>query len=214
VYRQQKEDAEETKALVEEKGRKALVIQADISVEDNCIDIVERVMAEFGRLDIVVNNAAIQFPTENLEDISEDQLDTTFRTNIYAQFFLSKAALKYLKEGSSIINTSSINAFRGHKMLMDYSSTKGAIQGFTRSLAQALAEKNIRVNAVAPGPIWTPLITSTMGTSFEEFGKDTPMKRAGQPAEVAPCYVFLASDDASYITGQTLHPNGGSIINA
>jgi NAD(P)-dependent dehydrogenase (short-subunit alcohol dehydrogenase family) len=216
VYRQQAEDAEETKSLVEEKGRKALLIQSDVSEEDNCIEIAERVMAEFGRIDIVVNNAAVQYPTENIEDISEEQWDTTFRTNIYSQFFLSKAALKYMKAGGAIINTSSINAFRGHKSLMDYSSTKGAIQGFTRSLSQAMAEKGIRVNAVAPGPIWTPLISSTMGgqDKYKEFGKETPMKRAGQPAEVAPCYVFLASDDASYITGQTLHPNGGTIINA
>jgi NAD(P)-dependent dehydrogenase (short-subunit alcohol dehydrogenase family) len=215
VYRQQSEDAEETKQLVEEKGRKALAIQCDISSEDNCIDMVERVMADFGKIDIVVNNAAIQFPQDSLEEISEEQLDRTFRTNIYSFFFVTKAALKYLKEGSSIINTTSVTAYKGNPGLIDYSSTKGAIVTFTRSLSQSLAEKGIRVNAVAPGPIWTPLITSTMpDETFETFGKDTPMKRSGQPAEVAPCYVFLASEDSSYITGQILHPNGGTVVNS
>jgi NAD(P)-dependent dehydrogenase (short-subunit alcohol dehydrogenase family) len=172
-------------------------------------------MAEFGKIDIVVNNAAIQFPQDSLEEISEEQLDKTFRTNIYSFFFVTKAALKYLKKGSAIINSTSVTAYKGNPGLIDYSSTKGAIVTFTRSLSQSLAEKGIRVNAVAPGPIWTPLITSTMpDETFESFGNDTPMKRAGQPAEVAPCYVFLASEDSSYITGQILHPNGGTVVNS
>lgn len=215
VYRQQTEDAEETKNLVEEKGRKALLIQCDISSEDNCIEMVEQVIAEFGKIDIIVNNAAIQFPQESLEEISEEQLDKTFRTNIYSFFFVTRAAMKYLKKGCAIINTTSVTAYKGNPGLLDYSSTKGAIVTFTRSLSQSLAEKGIRVNAVAPGPIWTPLITSTMpDETIETFGKDTPMKRAGQPAEVAPCYVFLASEDSSYITGQILHPNGGTVVNS
>lgn len=215
VYREQAEDAEETRALVEEKGRKALLIQSDIGIEDNCIDVVERTIAEFGKLDILVNNAAVQYPQESIEDISEEQLERTFRTNIFAMFFLTKAAMNYLKEGASIINTASVTAYKGSPQLLDYSSTKGAIVAFTRSLSQSLAEKGIRVNAVAPGPIWTPLITSTFsGDHVKNFGKDTPLKRPGQPAEVAPSYVFLASEDASYITGQVIHPNGGAIVNA
>jgi NAD(P)-dependent dehydrogenase (short-subunit alcohol dehydrogenase family) len=213
VYRSEKEDAEETKSLVEEKGRRALLIQSDISKEANCQEIVQKTIAEFGKIDILVNNAAIQVPHQDFSEITEEQWDETFRVNIYGQFFLSKAALPHLKEGASIINNASVNAYKGNKQLVDYTSTKGAIMGFTRSIALQLAEKGIRVNAVAPGPIWTPLIPSTMHKDREEFGQDTAMKRAGQPAEVAPSFVFLASDDSSYFTGQCLHPNGGMILN-
>lgn len=213
VYRKEKEDAEETKSLVEEKGRRALLIQSDISKEVNCQDIVKQTIAEFGKIDIVVNNAAIQVPKTDFSEITEEQWDETFRVNIYGQFFLCKAALPHLKAGASIINNASVNAFKGNIQLVDYTSTKGAIMGFTRSIALQLVEKGIRVNAVAPGPIWTPLIPSTMHKTKEEFGQDVPMKRAGQPAEVAPAFVFLASDDSTYFTGQCLHPNGGMILN-
>lgn len=213
VFRKEKEDAEETKSLVEEKGRRALLIQSDISKEANCQEIVQKTIAEFGKIDILVNNAAIQVPHQDFSEITEEQWDETFRVNIYAQFFLAKAALPHLKEGASIINNASVNAYKGHKQLVDYTSTKGAIMGFTRSIALQLAEKGIRVNAVAPGPIWTPLIPSTMHKGLDEFGQETPMKRAGQPAEVAPSFVFLASDDSSYFTGQCLHPNGGMVLN-
>lgn len=213
VYRAEKEDAEETKSLVEEKGRRALLIQTDVSSEANCLDIVKQTVSEFGKIDIVVNNAAVQVPHEDFSEITEEQWDQTFRVNIHAQFFLSKAALPYLKAGASIINTASVNAYKGHKQLVDYTSTKGAIIAFTRSIALQLAEKGIRVNAVAPGPIWTPLIPSTMHKGLDEFGQEVPMKRAGQPAEVAPSFVFLASEDSSYFTGQCLHPNGGYILN-
>jgi NAD(P)-dependent dehydrogenase (short-subunit alcohol dehydrogenase family) len=213
VYRAEKEDAEETKMLVEEKGRRALLIQTDVSIEANCQDIVKQTMAEFSKIDIVVNNAAIQVPKKDFSEITEEQWDETFRVNIHAQFFLSKAALPHLKAGAAIINTASVNAYKGHIQLVDYTSTKGAIIAFTRSIALQLAEKGIRVNAVAPGPIWTPLIPSTMHKGLDEFGQEVPMKRAGQPAEVAPSYVFLASEDSSYFTGQCLHPNGGYILN-
>ncbi|RXF72360.1 SDR family oxidoreductase [Arcticibacter tournemirensis] len=213
-YLDEHEDAKETKWQVEREGQKCLLIAGDISTEAHCIDIVEKAVGEFGRLDIVVNNAAVQYPQENLEDITEEQLVKTFRTNIFPHFFLTKAALKYLQKGSAIINTTSVTAYRGSSHLIDYASTKGAIVGFTRSLSSTLASRGIRVNAVAPGPIWTPLIPA----SFPEehvatFGTDVPMKRAGQPEEVATCYVFLASVDSSYMTGQVLHPNGGEIIN-
>jgi NAD(P)-dependent dehydrogenase (short-subunit alcohol dehydrogenase family) len=213
VYRNEKEDAEETKSLVEEKGRRALLIQTDVGDEQNCEDIVKQTIAEFGKIDILVNNAAIQVPHEDFTEITSEQWNETFRVNIDAQFYLSKAALPHLKEGSSIINNASVNAFKGHKQLVDYTATKGAIMGFTRSIALQLAEKGIRVNAVAPGPIWTPLIPSTMHKGLDEFGQEVPMKRAGQPAEVAPSFVFLASEDSSYFTGQCLHPNGGYILN-
>ncbi|MCW3106860.1 MAG: family NAD(P)-dependent oxidoreductase [Segetibacter sp.] len=213
VYRAQKEDAEDTKSLVEEKGRRALLIETDVSKEANCQEIVKQTIAEFGKIDIVVNNAAVQVPHEDFSEITEEQWEETFRVNIHAQFFLSKAALPHLKAGASIINTASVNAYKGHKQLVDYTSTKGAIIAFTRSIALQLAEKGIRVNAVAPGPIWTPLIPSTLHKGLDEFGQEVPMKRAGQPAEVAPSYVFLASEDSSYFTGQCLHPNGGYILN-
>lgn len=213
VYRAEKEDAEETKSLIEEKGRRALLIQTDVSSETNCQDIVKQTLAEFGKIDIVVNNAAVQVPKEDFSEITAEQWEETFKVNIHAQFYLSKAALQHLKPGASIINTASVNAYKGHKLLVDYTSTKGAIIAFTRSIALQLAKKGIRVNAVAPGPIWTPLIPSTMHKGLDEFGQEVPMKRAGQPAEVAPSYVFLASEDSSYFTGQCLHPNGGYILN-
>ena len=213
VFRSEKKDADETKTLVEEKGRKALLIQSDIGVASNCEDVVKQTIEQFGKIDIVVNNAAIQVPHTELTEITEEQWLETFRVNIHGQFFLVKAALPHLKAGASIINNASVNAFKGNKQLVDYTATKGAIMGFTRSIALQLAEKGIRANAVAPGPIWTPLIPSTMGKTREEFGQEVPMKRAGDPAEVAPSFVFLASEDSSYFSGQCLHPNGGMVLN-
>lgn len=213
-YLDEHEDAKETKWQVENEGQKCLLIPGDVSSEQHCIDIVEQTVKEFGRLDIVVNNAAVQYPKDNLEEISAEQLEKTFRTNIFPHFFLTKAALKYLGKGSAIINTTSVTAYRGSSHLIDYASTKGAIVGFTRSLSTALASRGIRVNGVAPGPIWTPLIPSTFPEEHvATFGNDVPLKRPGQPEEVATCYVFLASADSSYMTGQVLHPNGGEIIN-
>ncbi|RPI15789.1 MAG: SDR family oxidoreductase [Ignavibacteriae bacterium] len=214
VYFNEHVDAKDTKRLIEENRRKCLLLAGDISSERFCSRAVERTIKEFGRLDILVNNAAVQFPQEGIEDIDSKQLERTFRVNIFAMFYLVKAALKYLQEGSAIINTTSVTAYRGSPPLIDYSSTKGAIVSFTRSLSASLVKRKIRVNAVAPGPIWTPLIPSTFkGEKAATFGSDVPIGRAGQPEEVAPCYVFLASDDSSYITGQVLHPNGGEIVN-
>ncbi|HSN85667.1 MAG TPA: SDR family oxidoreductase, partial [Thermoanaerobaculia bacterium] len=214
LYLDEHQDAEETRRLIEEKGRRCLTIAGDVGDEGFCRKAVERTVRELGRLDVLVNNAAEQHEQKSLEDISSEQLERTFRTNIFAYFFLAKAALPHLGEGGTIINTTSVTAYRGSGHLIDYASTKGAIVAFTRSLAQNLAERKIRVNGVAPGPIWTPLIPA----SFDEekvrsFGQDVPLGRPGQPEEVAPSYVFLASDDASYMTGQVLHPNGGEIIN-
>lgn len=214
VYLNEHDDAKETKHLVEAQGRRALTIAGDVGDENFCQQAVLQTMDAFGKLDILVNNAAEQHPQKSIEDISKEQLERTFRTNIFSMFFMTKAALKYLKEGSSIINTTSVTAYKGSPQLLDYSSTKGAIVAFTRSLSQNLIEKGIRVNAVAPGPIWTPLIPSTFPEEkVETFGKQVPMQRAGQPEEVAPSFVFLASDDASYFAGQVLHPNGGTVIN-
>lgn len=215
VYLNEHGDAKETKRLVEEHGDECLLIATDIGSEANCKQIVQRTVKHFRKLDILVNNAAEQHPQKSIAKITAKQLEKTFRTNVFSFFYLTKAALPHLKSGSSIINTTSVTAYRGSPQLLDYSSTKGAIVSFTRSLAMALAEKGIRVNGVAPGPIWTPLIPATFPKDkVATFGSDVPLARAGEPAEVAPCFVFLASDDASYITGQVLHPNGGEVVNA
>ena len=214
VFLNEMDDAKETQRLVKAEGRKCVLIPGDLGYERFCRDAVERTVKELGRLDVLVNNAAEQHPQESIEDIDREQLERTFRTNIFGMFFMTKAALKYLKKGSSIINTASVTAYQGSPKLLDYSSTKGAIVAFTRSLSMNLAAKGIRVNGVAPGPIWTPLIPSTFPPDkVASFGKDVPMGRPGQPDEVAPCYVFLASEDASYMSGQMLHPNGGEIVN-
>lgn len=214
VYLEEHKDAEETRQLVEKEGRRCLLISGDTGDESFCRQAIQRTIDEFKRLDILVNNAAVQYPQESLEKISSEQLERTFRTNIFSYFYMAKAALPHLKEGGAIINSTSVTAYKGSPQLLDYSSTKGAIVAFTRSLALNLVEKGIRVNGVAPGPIWTPLIPSSFHSEkVETFGSNVPMKRPGQPEEVAPSYVFLASDDASYFSGQILHPNGGVIVN-
>jgi NAD(P)-dependent dehydrogenase (short-subunit alcohol dehydrogenase family) len=215
VYKEEEQkDAKETARMIEAEGRKCILITIDLRDPESATSVVEKTINEFGKINILVNNAAEQFPKERLEEISYEQLLDTFKTNIFPHFMVSKAALKHMNKGDSIINTASVNAYRGNPELMDYSSTKGAIVSFTRSLALNLAEKNIRVNAVAPGPVWTPLIPATFPEDkVKEFGKQVPLKRPGQPAEIAPCFVFLASEDASYMTGQVLHPNGGEVIN-
>lgn len=214
VYLNEHKDAKETVRLVEQEGRRCVAIAGDIGEEKFCQRAVKDAVKQLGHLHILVNNAAEQHPTQELEKITEKQLRRTFETNIFSMFYLCKAALPHLKEGSTIINTTSVTAYRGSPHLLDYASTKGAIVAFTRSLSKLLAEKGIRVNGVAPGPIWTPLIPSTFpAKKVENFGTDVPLKRAGEPTEVAPCYLFLASSDSSYMTGQVLHPNGGEIVN-
>ena len=214
VYFNEHKDARETKRLVENEGRKCLLIAGDICRESFCKQAVQRTARELGKIDILVNNAAEQHPQESITRITEKQLVKTFRTNIFSFFFMTKAVMPHFKKGGNIINTTSVTAYQGSPELLDYSSTKGAIVAFTRSLSQALADKNIRVNAVAPGPIWTPLIPSTFpAKEVATFGSDTPLGRAGEPEEVATCFVFLASDDSSYVTGQVLHPNGGRVVN-
>jgi NAD(P)-dependent dehydrogenase (short-subunit alcohol dehydrogenase family) len=214
VYFNEHEDAKRTQDLVEKEGRECLLISGNLEEEEFSKEIVKKTIKKFGKIDIVVNNAADQTPRDDISEISSEQLIKTFKTNIFSQFYLVKAALKHMKENSCIINTTSVTAYRGSAHLLDYSSTKGAIVSFTRSLALSLAEKNIRVNGVAPGPVWTPLIPATFkGEKIEKFGHKVALKRAGQPDEIAPCYVFLASNDSSYMTGQVLHPNGGEIIN-
>ncbi|MDN3725485.1 SDR family oxidoreductase [Aequorivita sp. SDUM287046] len=211
IYLNEDEDALETRKLVEKEGRKCFIIEGDLRKEAFCISAIKTCISEFKKLDILVNNAAMQFPQDKLTQIAARQLKKTFQTNIFSYFYITKAALPHLPKGSSIINTSSVTAYRGSHHLLDYSSTKGAIVSFTRSLSANLASKNIRVNGVAPGPIWTPLIPATFD-DVSDFGADTPLGRAGQPSEVAPAYVFLASQDSSYITGQFIHVNGGEII--
>lgn len=214
VYLNEHEDANETKNYIEGLGRRCLLIPGDLKDEEFCTSIINTTINTLGRIDILVNNAAVQYPQNSIEDITVQQLEDTFHTNIFSIFYLTKAAIPYLKKNSCIINTSSSAAYNGNKELIDYSATKGAIVSFTRSLALSLVSKEIRVNGVAPGPIWTPLIPSSFSSyNVSTFGSDTPMKRAGQPVELGPLYVYLASEDSSYVTGQIIHVNGGSFAN-
>lgn len=214
IYLNEIEDAEETKNIIEDRGKKCLLIEGDISCEQFCYTAVKKVIEAFKKIDILINNTGYQCEQQGILDISNEQLEKTFKTNIFSMFYMTKAVLPHLREGSSIINTASITAYEGHETLIDYSSSKGAVVSFTRSLSTSLAKQKIRVNAVAPGPIWTPLIVDTFDENkVETFGQNTPMGRAGQPVELAGAYVFLASNNASYITGQVIHVNGGKIVN-
>ncbi|MBL6007540.1 NAD(P)-dependent oxidoreductase [Bacillus halotolerans] len=214
VYFNEHQDAEETKEYVEKEGVKCLLIAGDVGDEAFCNEVVRQASQAFPTIDILVNNAAEQHVQPSIEKITSHQLIRTFQTNIFSMFYLTKAVLPHLKKGSSIINTASITAYKGNKTLIDYSATKGAIVSFTRSLSQSLVQQGIRVNAVAPGPIWTPLIPASFAAKdVEVFGSDVPMERPGQPVEVAPSYLYLASDDSTYVTGQTIHVNGGTIVN-
>jgi len=214
TYLNEHDDAAATRQRVEQSGQSCLTIAGDIGSEAFCQQVVAQTIKEFGQLDILVNNAAEQHVQTSLQNISAQQLEQTFRTNIFSYFYLSKAALPHLKSGSTIINTTSITAYAGNEQLIDYSATKGAIVAFTRSLSLSLIKQGIRVNGVAPGPIWTPLIPASFAPEHVAvFGQNTPIQRAGQPAEVAPCYVFLASQDSIYMSGQILHVNGGTIVN-
>lgn len=215
IYLDEHEDAEETKKIIEGKDKRCITIPCDIGEEKNCFDSVKKVMDTFGKIDVLVNNAAEQHPQNSIEDITKDQLEKIFKTNIFSYFYMVKACLPHMKEGSVIINTSSVTAYKGHETLIDYSATKGAITSFTRSLALSLCTRKIRVNAVAPGPIWTPLIPSSCTPEeVAKFGSNAKMGRPGQPVELAPTYIFLASDASTYITGETIHVNGGEIINS
>jgi NAD(P)-dependent dehydrogenase (short-subunit alcohol dehydrogenase family) len=214
AYLNEHKDAAETVRLVEREGSDAISMAGDIGRETFCKSVVTKTIKRFGAIDILVNNAAEQHEVESLTELTESQLVRTFRTNIFSFFLLTKHALPHMKKGGSIINTTSITAYRGHRTLLDYSATKGAIVTFTRSLSDSLVDQGIRVNGVAPGPIWTPLIPASFKPKkVSKHGASAPLERAGQPNEVAPCYVFLASDDASYMTGQVLHPNGGTVVN-
>jgi NAD(P)-dependent dehydrogenase (short-subunit alcohol dehydrogenase family) len=214
IYLDEHKDAEKTKKQIEKEGRNCLLLLGDVSDQKFCKKAVKELIKNWKKIDVLVNNAAVQYPNDDFLKITSSQLEKTFRINIFSYFFLSQAALPYMEKGSSIINTTSVTAYRGSHHLIDYASTKGAIVAFTRSLAQALTDKKIRVNGVAPGPVWTPLIPSSFNKEeVAKFGSDVPMKRAAEPYEIAPSYVFLASDDSSFFTGQILHPNGGEIIN-
>ncbi|WP_456866253.1 SDR family oxidoreductase [Galbibacter sp. BG1] len=211
IYLNESEDAMDTKKQIEKEGAKCILIQGDIKDASFCRDAIQETVDKLGGINILVNNAAMQFQEDSLKDIDFENMKTTYETNVFPLFYLTKNALNYLNEGDTIINTTSITAYRGNPTLIDYSSSKGAILSFTRSLSTSLAKKGIRVNAIAPGPIWTPLIPATL-SDYEKFGQDTAIGRAGQPAELGPAYVFLASEDSSYMTGQTMHINGGTII--
>lgn len=213
VYLDEHDDANETKSIIENIGRQCLILSGDISDPNFCKSVIDKTIEKFNRLDILVNNAGVQYPQNSIEDIPSEQLEKTFKTNVFSMFYLSKYALPHLKDGSSIINTTSVTAYKGNKTLIDYSSSKGAIVSFTRSLALSLADRNIRVNAVAPGPIWTPLIPSSFDAqNVSTFGQNTPLKRPGQPVELAGAYVYLGSCDSSYVTGEIIHINGGGFI--
>ena len=213
VYLEETEDAKITASAVKAEGKEALLLRGDVGDKTFCDNVVGKTLEQFGRIDVLVNNAAEQHPKEEITEISPEQLEKTFRTNLYGYFYMAQAVIPQMGQGASIVNTTSVTAYRGSPQLLDYSSTKGAIVAFTRSLSGNLAEKGIRVNAVAPGPIWTPLIPATFSAEkVAEFGATQPMKRPGQPNEVATCHLFLACDESSYITGQVLHPNGGEIV--
>ena len=214
VYLDEDIDAEKAKELIEQEGRKCLLIKGDVKKPEFCNEAVEKTVKAFGKINVLVNNAGMQVPQKDPEKIDEQQLEDTFRTNIFGYFYFANAALKYLKAGDCIVNTTSVTAYRSSPNLIDYSSSKGAITSFTRSLATNLAKSGIRVNAVAPGPVWTPLIVSTFDEEkIKSFGAETAMERAGQPSELGPAYVFLACQDASFITGQVIHVNGGEVVN-
>ncbi|WP_043310687.1 SDR family oxidoreductase [Pseudomonas sp. ML96] len=214
LYFDNHEDAEVTQAEIEKRGRQVLALAGDVADAGFCQQVVDQAIGRWGHIDILINNAGEQHPQDGLEDIGEEQWEQTFRTNIFGMFQLTKAVLPHLQSGATIVNTTSITAYKGNPMLLDYSSTKGAVTTFTRSLALNLVKRGIRVNAVAPGPIWTPLITSTFpAEKVATFGSETPMQRPGQPAEVAPAFVYLASNDSSYVSGQVIHVNGGYVVN-
>lgn len=214
-YLYENDDAETTKQYVEKYGGKCYLVPGDISNKNFCEKLVKFTVETLGGIDVLINNAGVQFPQNNINCISQEQLELTFKINIFSMFYLTQEALKYMKRGSTIVNTTSVTAYQGKENLIDYSSTKGAVVTFTRSLSQSIVNKGIRVNAVAPGPIWTPLIASSFSEEeVANFGSDVPMKRAGQPFELAPAYVYLASDDSSYVTGQVLHVNGGTMVDS
>lgn len=213
VHLRENSDADQTIDIVTNLGRRCIKIETDLGVEQNAIDAVNQTMQEFGKIDILVNNAAVQYPQNSILDVEQQQLTQTFESNFFSCFYMTRALLPHFQQGSAIINTTSVTAFEGNPTLIDYASSKGAIVSFTRSMALSLVESGIRVNAVAPGPVWTPLIVSSFSPEkVQEFGSNTPMKRAAQPYELAPVYVFLACEDSSNITGQVLHVNGGKIM--